>query len=397
VRAPARWFHFAGRLDGARQAVVLAPAGKRPPLALLLEVDERRDYRDLDKILAAVAASVEFTAVRTPDKTADASLRTPGKTPGAGGGPAAAADALAEAKARVIQQIRNLADWWYIELPNYILTSNMDRRDRRLVSMIQEDIEHLRAAYAALIPPREPIREVSVVRVFRERREYLDYIPPEMSWSSGIWMPGKGELVISPIDLRRADQARRLTLQAVYHEAFHQYIFYAMGGRQLPPWLDEGHATLFEGCEIDSRRSTASLNENENRVATFQRLLSARRPLQLERLLRMDLATFYRGAADENYATACALVYFLRKAYPQYPGRGYETLCDRVIDAVMAAPHGGAAAAVEPILREIDIPALEEDLADFWKSRTKRSRAEKFIGFGATPRTGTVSTAPARD
>ncbi len=385
LRVPYRHYVFASSLPGAVQAYVLLPGAdsRRPPVAIVFELDDGRDYRDLLRAVQAVVSSVQFTEMRTVDKEAEKNLqsRKPARPPGAGGDDNR--DALAAAKQQVIQQIRNLKDWWYLELPHYVLTSNMDTRSRRLVTLIQEDIEEVRGQYAALSPPRVPITDVSVVRVFRDRAQYLDYIPREMKWSGGIWMPGKKELVISPVDTNRPNESRRITLLTVYHEAYHQYMFYALGGRTLPPWIDEGHATLFEGCDVDARRHTVDLEEEPSRVAGFMKVLDEGRPLRLDRFMRLDLAAFYRGDLAANYSTAYALVYFLRKAFPQYPDRGYENLCDDIIDATMKVAPGDEAFAIEGVVANVDMLRFEKELIDFWKSPTKRHRAAKFTGFAS--------------
>jgi len=326
---------------------------------------------------------VEQSQRREVNKTASHALQSH-KT-GAPGADAAANPAYLAARERVIQNIRNLKDWWYIELPDYILTSNMETRNRRLVTMIQEDIETLRAAYQAFIPPRAEINDVSVVRVFRDRAEYLNYIPKDMQWSAGIWMPMKKELVISPLEVSQTSEGRRLTLLVVYHEAFHQYIFYALGGRELPVWFDEGHAALFEGSDIDAHRKTVKIVEEPLRVGPFLARLKEGRPLNLGTFLKLDHGQFYSRNTEtmaDNYATAYALVYFLRKACPQYPGRGYDTICSKLLEAAMANNSPDPGASTTKAMEGIDLQQLERDLTDFWKSPTRRHRAERATAFG---------------
>ena len=245
--------------------------------------------------------------------------------------------------------------------------------------------ETMRAAYQAFIPPRVEINDVSVVRVFRDREEYLNYIPKDMQWSAGIWMPMKKELVISPLDVSQTSQARRLTLVVVYHEAFHQYIYYALGGRDLPVWFDEGHATFFEGSDIDAHRKTVKIVEEPLRVDPFLARLKDGRALNLGALLKMDHAQFYSRNSEmmnDNYATAYALVYFLRKAASQYPGRGYDTICSKLLDAVMSENSPDPGASTTKAMEGIDVRQLERDLTDFWKSPTRRHRAERAAAAG---------------
>ncbi|MEE9605470.1 MAG: hypothetical protein V3V70_07850, partial [Candidatus Scalindua sp.] len=50
---------------------------------------------------------------------------------------------------RVISEIKNLKDWWYVETKNYVIKSNLTYKNRDLALLIQKDIEIMRKAYTA--------------------------------------------------------------------------------------------------------------------------------------------------------------------------------------------------------------------------------------------------------
>ncbi len=247
------------------------------------------------------------------------------------------------------------------------------------MDQIQQDIEVVRAAYERFLPPVEEVREVSVVRVFRDRREYEDYIPEDMKWSSGVWMPTKKELVISPIDLGSARKNQERLLAVVYHEAFHQYLFYALGRMQPPVWWDEGHAALFEGSDLDAHRRTVSIGETD-RAGHLEALLKRGR-VDFPAFFVMTHQDFYGGNLKENYALAWGIVYFLRKAAPQYPKGGYERLLGQTIAGLKAA-NGDWNQAAAAGLKGVDLAQFARDFADFWDGKSKRSRAERFDVLG---------------
>ncbi|MFM1548107.1 MAG: DUF1570 domain-containing protein [Lentisphaeria bacterium] len=286
---------------------------------------------------------------------------------------------------RVIENIKNLDGWWYVQTPNYVLASDMTRKDRRLTLEIQRDIEIMRDAYAHLFPPLKNIEEVSVIRVFHNRSDYVNYVDKFFEWTGGVWMPAKKELVISPVAHTNKKLKRKSMLRVVYHEAFHQYLFYALDRRQPPVWFNEGHATFFETCRINRRSKVIQVIENEARARVLEAILDRRQPPNLRGLLQMDARTFYgygqSGTAaerqrDENYALAWGLVYFLRKATHLYKDTNYAALCPAVIETVVQQ-RGNRGSTNQAVANIIDFDQLTEDFVDFWTDNSDRKKAER--------------------
>ncbi|MDP7741831.1 MAG: DUF1570 domain-containing protein [Lentisphaeria bacterium] len=286
---------------------------------------------------------------------------------------------------RVIENIKNLDGWWYVQTPNYVLASDMTRKDRRLALEIQRDIEIMRNAYAQLIPPRKDIEEVSVIRVFHNRSDYVNYVDKEVEWTGGVWMAAKKELVISPVEHTSKKLKRQSTLQVVYHEAFHQYIFYALDHVKPPTWFNEGHAAFFETCRINHVSKVIQVLESEKRARVLEEIVGRRQPPNLRGLLQMDNRAFYgygqpghaaERQRDENYALAWGLVYFLHKATDLYKDTDYAAICPAVIEALMQR-HGNRHAASQAVAKVVDLDQLSKDFVDFWNDRGDRKKAER--------------------
>ncbi len=286
----------------------------------------------------------------------------------------------AAARARIRNTIRNAEDWWFVETQHYLITSNLRAESRDLVKQIQRRVEANRRAYEQILPAAAPVTEVSVIRIFNKRSEYRNYVGPALSWTSGVWMPSRKELVVSPGAERPDGREGDSLLAVIYHEGFHQYAYYATGRRSLPVWFDEGHACLFEAAAPSGKR-TVTIKENPHRMAVLKHLLDHPDTIDLASLLRMEHSDFYQQhSRDEpraqtvriaNYATAWALVYFLRKGAVLYGDRPYRDLCDRVADAT--PPVDGTS----EWLRPEAMPTLTHDFLDFWHSSGKRGRAER--------------------
>lgn len=295
------------------------------------------------------------------------------------------------ARQRVITSLQNLKGWWYVETPNYILTSNLKKNNRRLVDLIQRDIEKMRSAYARLVPPVEKVKDVSVIRIFSTLSGYRDYVDKEMRWSSGMWDPSRRELVLAPSSkLQSSRQVRQQVLSIVYHEAFHQYLFYALAQRNPPIWFNEGHAVFFEAAKVDSRTGKIIIPENQARLSILLPMFKQAKSVDLSRIMSMSRERFYQlgnmkpNAArlrQQHYALAWGLVYFLRKAAPLYPQHRYAEICPAIVRELNKS--GDWRKAAQAGIAVVRIPILQRDFNAFWNSKSMRRKAARIRLFSS--------------
>ena len=281
----------------------------------------------------------------------------------------------------VISSIRNMKNWWYVETANYILVSDLTSRHRAFVRQLQTDLEFLRAAYEFLVPPRVGINAVSVVRVFSSANDYIEYVPREVEWTSGVWTPARKELVIKRSEEGKTREQRHSLLRVTFHEAFHQYLHYALAQRPVAMWFNEGHADFFAGCTIRGRRLT--VEENSWRTDTLKLLLDAG-AARISDVLTLSQADFYGAGVpeavrnrvrDRNYTIAWALTYFLRKASLLREYVAYRTLADDYIDAVWRTQD--PMRATEIVFSQVDMEQFQGDFEAFWTSKSARSKARR--------------------
>ena len=297
-------------------------------------------------------------------------------------------DAFTRTRNRVVESIRGMDDWWYVELPNYIMASNLAPGNRRLVRELQGRLEQIRTAYMNVWPPWAEIRDISVVRVFQTRDQYRYYVGPDLEWTTGVWMPGRKELIVSPEPGRRSGArtvGREQVLNTTYHEAFHQYIFYALDKVHIPLWMNEGHASLFEACRFQGG-DRIQIVENDNALRVLDQARASGVHLDVIELMYMTPSEFYmegrQGPEAEfarslRYASAWALVYFLRKAAPVlHADQRYTSICDRSAAFLRESP-GQFTSAMDYALDGVDRATLRSDVASFWSAKSKRTRAER--------------------
>ncbi len=129
---------------------------------------------------------------------------------------------------------------------------------------------------------------------------------------------------------RLFDKLSKQHYRVLYHEAFHAYVMTFVfpmiskigdkksgrRGPELPRWLNEGLAQIFESAIIEGNELRIGHAE-EDRLTRCKELLKKKHLTPLDTLLRSDLKSFIvfhhgdRLGSDENYLTSWALAMYL--------------------------------------------------------------------------------------
>jgi hypothetical protein len=210
---------------------------------------------------------------------------------------------------RIARHLELVRGWKAVDTPNYLIIHHT--KDTSLLARIQNDLEAMRLLYEELFPPAQPVEAVSVVRVCKDREEYLAY----GGWarSAGYWNSRRQELVL--YDNVAGSQGSRFgnkdSYIVLYHEAFHQYIHYAAG--ELPPhsWFNEGYGDYFSGAVVYHRsKKVKKIGPNPWRVARIRAAVEADRHVPLEKLVHAEKKEYYKDG-PLYYAEGWSFVYFL--------------------------------------------------------------------------------------
>jgi hypothetical protein len=143
---------------------------------------------------------------------------------------------------------KGLIKGWGVEVSpkkNYVIVYNTKgNKNHQLAVFIAERIERIREqVYEVQFPPAEPVKAVSIVRICGDAVEYHAYGGP--GGSAGYWNDGTEELVF--YDASPAKKVDEDTLSVLYHEAFHQFIYYSVGNVAPHSWFNEGHGDYYAG------------------------------------------------------------------------------------------------------------------------------------------------------
>lgn len=279
-------------------------------------------------------------------------------------------DPRSEARAAAGKSIMGATGWWQLDTPRYIIVSNL-KKDSRFPRAVAEQLEAMRDLYERLIPTVEPILAISIVRICKSLDEYLAYGAPP--GSAGYWSSYHKELVLfGPESGGKVSEDNSLAV--VRHEAFHQYVFYAMGNVAPHSWLNEGTGDFFSGGKLlkEGERTRVQVGEFDWRNAIISQCISAGTHVPLEKLVRYSQNEYYANATL-CYAEGWSLVYYLLKGTPE--GSPYRSIIPTYLETLQECKD--ARRANEEAFAGIDMKALEADWMAFYKNTAARQRAAK--------------------
>jgi len=231
-----------------------------------------------------------------------------------------------------------IAGWKYLvsSKKQYIVVYDAAVKDD-LVKEIASEIEAIRAqVYEKLFPPEKPVTAVSVIRVCKDPEQYRAY--GGSGSSAGYWSFMDQELVFYK-DSQNPNDA----LRVLYHEAFHQFVYYSAGAVSPHSWFNEGHGDFFAGHNYKGGKF--ELGEFQWRKDLAAKLKREKRTAPLAEWLHWDQDLYYGRRPNkwqldgfENYSLGWSFIYFLRTTKkPEYQGildRYFNTL-----KSLVAAAH----------------------------------------------------------
>ena len=230
---------------------------------------------------------------------------------------------------------KNIVQGWDLIVSpkqNYVVVyDTKNNRNHALAKEIAKRIEAIREQiYEVQFPSSKPIEVVSVVRVCRDRQQYHQYGGP--GGSAGYWSAHDEELVF--YDASSSNKIDDDTLSVLYHEAFHQYIYYSVGDVAPHSWFNEGHGDYYAGAKYRGRKFT--IEPFDWRVGTIARAVNEGprtfeegegfdgQPRKqwsntgytpLEYFVRFTQGEYY-SYPGPCYAQGWSLIYFLREIVP---------------------------------------------------------------------------------
>ena len=192
------------------------------------------------------------------------------------------------------------------------------------ITALTNDLARMRLRYAETLPsPLNPSNVLCVARIYADRDGYIGAAGEEMAWSAAYWNPTRRELV-AYLPQSGTDGLMR----TIRHEAFHQYLSYAVSMLQASPWFNEGYAQYFE--DDDGGEWGAGID------ATPEWIENA--ALSIPALMRMDYGEFYSGGDAERhfkYRLAWSLANFIEHGVREIRFQPFKNLKRDYIGALL--------------------------------------------------------------
>ena len=213
--------------------------------------------------------------------------------------------------------------WKATDTENYILVYHT--KNTKLINRIAKNIEGIRSYYEKLFPPAREVTAVSIVRICANKGEYHAYGGPQ--GSGGFWHSGNEELVLfdymqTTLDAERNRERMKQkvsdkdALLVLYHEAFHQYIYYAVGEVAPHDWFNEGHGDFFSGAVITSNgKKVTRIRPSWWRIHRAKdQMEKGKGRVSLKDLLVAERKDYYGPRRSDFYAAGWSFVYFMRNS-----------------------------------------------------------------------------------
>jgi hypothetical protein len=237
-----------------------------------------------------------------------------------------------------------------------------------------EELEQIQALYRQVIPSAKGIPQCRV-KVFDREEDFMQYGFAGYGVAA-YWSPGQEEVVCykfegdkvtldSKEEFTVAEErpAEETTFKILYHEAFHQYMFYMMGrGRHVyvPSWLNEGLGDYFFGGEWTKNRGKFTLGINDWRVKTIVNAVKKNEHVALEKIFRYEQMDYYRNAGL-CYAEGWSINYFFMQS-PVAKKNGYHQIPAKMLEALKTG--GDWQKASDKAFAGYDVKKMEEE----WKA-----------------------------
>ncbi len=199
--------------------------------------------------------------------------------------------------------------WYAIDAKHYVFLTNST--NKAFLQQIAKDLEIVREKiYVKMFPPRNEEEPISPVRVLDTESEYYKYGGPR--GSAGYFNPRSGELVLfTKFEDVTKTNSMAYCRSVMFHEAFHQYIHFAVGDVSPHSWFNEGHGDYFAGMTV--KGGVIKFEPFDWRVDYLKSHIREKKDLiPLRTLLRLPQREYYTNAGLK-YSQGWALIYYLRQ------------------------------------------------------------------------------------
>lgn len=189
----------------------------------------------------------------------------------------------------------------------FIIKTNVT--DKLYVKAVVKRLEYARNAFERDFPPEQPVTAVSVVRLCKDRDDFIGYSGYGMAGAAGWFNPRSTELVL----YHGREQGKDFALGVMTHEAFHQYCHFLFDQSEAHRWFDEGHGDYYIGAKLSKRaiKITSEMPRGLELIPTLEKMVETGTYVPLQEHLYFTHRE-WNGRGYASYAQSWSIVYMLR-------------------------------------------------------------------------------------
>lgn len=234
------------------------------------------------------------------------------------------------------------SDWGVLSSPSGQYTIEYATR-KEYAQRLAKELDTIFAYYKRVIYTGKGIPRCRV-KLFDTEEDFQYY--GQAPGAAAYWSPAQEEIVCyrfagtqvkldSKEDMTIAEDRNpeEVTFNIIYHEAFHQYMYYLMGrdrGVYVPSWLNEGMGDYFFGGRW-TKSGKFEIGLNDWRLATIVQAVKEGKHVPLATIIRYTQSDYY-ARAGLCYAQGWSMNYFFmsdagkKYGYDQIPVKMYGAL-----------------------------------------------------------------------
>ena len=272
--------------------------------------------------------------------------------------------------------VAECADWNVLTTKNYIIEF---ATRPEFATRLGKELEQIMSLYRQVIPSGKGIPKCRV-KLFDCEEDFQYY--GQAPGAAAYWSPMQEEIVAyrfegrkvkvgeSKEDMTVAEEKNpeEVTFNIIYHEAFHQYMFYLMGRDRdvyVPSWLNEGMGDYFFGGRW-TKSGKFEIGINDWRLETIVKAVKEGKHVPLPEIIKYSQAQYYSNAGL-CYAEGWAMNYFFLS--PEGRKKGYQAIPAKMFDALQNS--GNWEKATEKAFAGANLKQMDEEFKAFVLSMEK--------------------------
>ncbi|HKS17198.1 MAG TPA: DUF1570 domain-containing protein [Planctomycetota bacterium] len=278
-------------------------------------------------------------------------------------------------------------DWGVHQTEKYTIEY---QTKKEFAEKLGKELEQIYRLYQVAIPSAKTNQRCRV-KLFDCQEDFQYY--GQAPGAAAYWSPAQEEIVAyrfeggkvvldskEEMTVTEERTPEQTTFSILYHECFHQYMYYLMGRRRqvyVPSWLNEGMGDYFFGGRWE--KGKFAIGPNEWRMATIVAAVKKGKHVPLEKIFRYTQEEYYSNA-HLCYAQGWAINYFFMSDVGKKSG--YHMIPPKMFDNLTKS--GDWKKATDSAFAGYDVKKMEEE----WK--TFVLGLEKLLPKGALEKEGDV-------